>query len=58
MTTERITLQVVVEINYQNYSERKEAIAKAKDCVTSGSILSVVGAKPIKATLIQEKKQH
>ena len=40
MTTEKIILEVVVEINYETKKGRKEAIAKAKSCVTSGSILS------------------
>ena len=56
MSVERIKFEVVVEINYQDKQGRKEAIKKARQCVVASSILSMNGAKPIKAKLIKESK--
>lgn len=51
-TKEQIKLIVTVEINYSTKDERKEAIKRAKQCVTSSSILSTNSIYPLKAILI------
>lgn len=53
MKTEIIKLVVSVKIDYSNTIERKECIRRAKQCVTSTSILSANRITPIKVQLIQ-----
>ena len=52
MPVERIKLEVEVRINYDNESERKETIDKAKRCVLSVSVGGMIAARPIKAKLL------
>lgn len=51
--TETITLIVKVKINYPDKKSRKEAIKKAKECVTSVSILGSTGVSPKSAKLLK-----
>ena len=52
MPTETIYLEVKVSINYEDKKGRKEAIANAKRCALSNSILGSSGCQAKTAKLI------
>jgi len=55
---ETIELIVKVIIEYPNKSRRKEAIKKAKECATSGSVLGSVSCEAKSAKLLKNKKNE
>lgn len=55
---EEIKLEVKVLINYENKSQKKEAIEMAKQCAISSSILGSVGCLPKKAKLKPSKSKE